>query len=155
MKELKNYPEVTVGALILNKKGDVLLVRSPKWLGGKLSVPGGHINYCEKAYDAIVREVKEEVGIKVKPVELLAVQDVILPEEFYDHSKHFIFLDFLCEAITDDVKVDRKEISEYIWVNPEEALSMDIEKYTRRLIKIYLKWKGRENPSPYFISDDL
>lgn len=44
------YPEATVGALIVNEKGEVLLVHSKKW-GEKYTVPGGHIELGEQAED--------------------------------------------------------------------------------------------------------
>lgn len=36
------YPEITVGALILNPFGEMLLLKSHKWRN-KLVIPGGHI----------------------------------------------------------------------------------------------------------------
>jgi nucleoside triphosphatase len=38
----QTYPEATVGALVVNEKGEVLIVRSHKW-GSKYTVPVGHI----------------------------------------------------------------------------------------------------------------
>ena len=59
-KEKKQIsPSVIVGALVINKKGNIFLARSKKW-GNKFSVPGGHVNLDESLEDAIKREVKEE-----------------------------------------------------------------------------------------------
>jgi nucleoside triphosphatase len=139
-------PTPTVGALIVNSKGDILLVRSYKWADGKFSVPGGHIEPYERIEEAVKREVKEEVGLDVEVKELLLIQQVIKPEEFYDKERHFIFFDFLCFAKDDNVKIDNKEIQEFIWVKPEEALIYNLEKYTRNLINKYLRYlKGDKN----------
>jgi nucleoside triphosphatase len=130
------YPEATAGALIVNPKGDVLIVRSSKW-SDKFTVPGGHIELGERAEDAIRREVKEETGLDAEPVKLLLVQQAIYPEDYYKHE-HFIFMDFLCQTQTSDVKLDGRELQRYLWVKPEKALGLDLEKYTRNFVNKYL-----------------
>jgi len=131
------YPEATVGALIVNPKGDVLIVRSSKW-SDKFTVPGGHIELGEPAENAIKREVKEETGLDVEPVKLLLVQQAIYPVNYYKHE-HFIFMDFLCQTESAEVKLDGRELQEYIWVSPEKALELDLEKYTRNFVNKYLE----------------
>jgi nucleoside triphosphatase len=131
------YPEATAGALIVNPKGDMLIVRSNKW-NDKFTVPGGHIELGERAEDAIKREVKEETGLDVEPVKLLLVQQAIYPENYYKHE-HFIFMDYLCQAQSSEVKLDGRELQEYVWVRPEKALELDLEKYTRNFVNKYLE----------------
>mgnify|MGYP000253551257 CR=1 FL=1 len=137
---MNSSPIVAVGALIRNKKGKILLVQSPKWLEKRYSVPGGHVEIYEKLEDAVKREVKEETGLDVLPIKLLLIQQVINPEEFYEKEKHFIFFDFLCEAINEEVKLDNVELVDYIWVDPKDALNLKLESYTRRLILKYLRY---------------
>jgi nucleoside triphosphatase len=131
------YPEATVGALIVNPKGDVLIVRSIKW-SDKFTVPGGHIELGERAENAIKREVKEETGLDVEPVKLLLIQQAIYPTNYYKHE-HFIFMDFLCQTESTEVKLDGRELQEYIWVSPEKALELDLEAYTRNFVNKYLE----------------
>jgi nucleoside triphosphatase len=131
------YPEATVGALIVNPKGDVLIVRSIKW-SDKFTVPGGHIELGERAENAIKREVKEETGLDVEPVKLLLVQQAIYPTNYYKHE-HFIFMDFLCQTESTEVKLDGRELQEYIWVSPEKVLELDLEAYTRNFVNKYLE----------------
>ncbi|HLI46186.1 MAG TPA: NUDIX domain-containing protein [Geobacterales bacterium] len=133
-------PVVAVGALIRNKKGEILLVQSPKWLEKRYSVPGGHVELNERLSDAVVREAKEETGLDVRPIKLLLIQEVINPEEFYERERHFIFFDFLCEAMSEDVKLDNVELIDYVWVEPKKALDLKLESYTRRLVMKYLKY---------------
>ena len=133
----QQYPEATVGALILNSKGEVLIVRSSKW-NDKYTVPGGHIELGERAEDAIRREVKEETCLDVEVERLLLVQQAIYPR-FYHKHEHFVFMDYLCRAKGTNVKLDGKELQHYIWVNPREALKLDIEQYTRNFVTKYLQ----------------
>jgi nucleoside triphosphatase len=133
----QRYPEATVGALVVNSQGLVLIVRSSKW-NDKSTVPGGHIELGERAEDAIRREVKEETGLEVKSVRLLLVQQAIYPRDYYKHE-HFIFMDYICEADGSDVKLDGRELQEYVWVKPEAALKLNMEEYTRNFVNKYLE----------------
>ncbi|MEM2114499.1 MAG: NUDIX domain-containing protein, partial [Candidatus Caldarchaeum sp.] len=86
---MQKNPELTVGAFILDRRDNLLLVVSHKW-GYLYSIPGGHVNYGEKIFDAVVREAREEVGIKVKPERVMAFQEVCNPDQFYKKGRHFI-----------------------------------------------------------------
>jgi nucleoside triphosphatase len=134
---VQNYPEATVGALIVNEKGKLLLVRSYKW-GTKYTVPGGHIELGERSETAVKREVKEEVGLDAEPVRLLLVQEAIYPANYIKHE-HYIFLDYLCLTNSSDVKLDGKEIQEYVWTTPSDALRLDLESFTRNLVEAYMR----------------
>jgi len=133
------YPEATVGALVVNPKGEVLLATSSKW-NGKFTVPGGHIELGERAEDAIKREVKEETGLDVEPIELLLVQQAIYPEHYYKHE-HFVFLDYVCKATDSSVRLDRRELQTYVWVRPKDALTLEMDGYTRNFVLKFLSRK--------------
>ena len=139
---VQNYPEATVGALIVDDKGEILLVRSYKW-GKKYVVPGGHIELGERSEAAIKREVKEEVGLEVEPVRLLLIQEAIYPTDYIKHE-HYIFLDYLCRTHESKVELDGDEIQEHIWMLPKDALQLDLEIFTRNLVHAYMKL-GTEN----------
>jgi len=134
---VQNYPEATVGALIVNSNGEILLVKSYKW-GSKYTVPGGHIELGERSEVAVRREVKEEVGLEVEPVRILLVQEAIFPADYIKHE-HYIFLDYLCRATSSTVKLDGKEIQDYVWTDPNDALQLELESFTRNLVEEYVK----------------
>ena len=139
---VQNYPEATVDALVVNDKGEILLVRSYKW-GSKYTVPGGHIELGERSETAIKREVREEVGLEVEPVRLLLVQEAIYPPDYVKHE-HYIFLDYLCRTNSSKVELDGNEIQEYIWRLPKDALQLDLESFTRNLVEAYASQLGVE-----------
>lgn len=134
---VQNFPEATVGALIVNSNGEILLVKSYKW-GSKYTVPGGHIELGERSEVAVRREVKEEVGLEVEPVRILLVQEAIFPADYIKHE-HYIFLDYLCRATSSTVKLDGKEIQDYVWTAPNDALQLELESFTRNLVEEYVK----------------
>ncbi len=140
------YPEATVGALIVNERGEVLIVRSKKWYD-KYTVPGGHIELGERAEDAIRREVKEETGLDAEPVELLIVQQAIYPKDFYKHE-HYIFMDYILKAKSSRVELDGRELQDYLWIKPEEALKLNLEEYTRNFVLRYLEKQGKIEVTP-------
>ena len=142
MALVQNYPEATVGALIVNGKGEILLVRSYKW-GTKYTVPGGHIELGERSETAVKREIREEVGLEVEPVRLLLVQEAIYPADYIKHE-HYIFLDYLCRTDSSEVKLDGKEIQEYVWTTPSDALQLELESFTRNLVEAYMRHESVE-----------
>ena len=131
------YPEATVGALVVNERHEILLVRSEKW-GQKFTVPGGHIELGERAEDAIVREVKEETGLDSVVEELLIVQQAIYPKDYYKHE-HYVFMDYVGRATSSEVKLDGRELQSYHWIKPEDALKLEMEEYTRNFIAKYVE----------------
>ncbi len=139
-KNPQRYPEPTVGGFIINSEGEVLLCHSEKWMDN-YTIPGGHVELGEQIEDALKREMKEEVGMDVKPVRLLLMQEAIYSTEFYKR-RHFIFLDYLCKASSSEVRIDNDEIQSYLWVKPKKALGMRVDTFTRKLLREYLASEG-------------
>jgi len=139
------FPEPTVGALIVNQQGKILLARSHKWFD-KYTLPGGHIEVGESMADAVRREVKEEVGLDVEVVEMLLAQEAIFAPEFYK-KKHFIFIDFYCKSKDQQVKLDQNEIQDYTWVYPGAAYNLKLDSFTRKTLDTYLKRGYSSSPS--------
>jgi nucleoside triphosphatase len=135
--ENRRYPEPTVGALILNGNGQILLAKSNKWKN-RFTLPGGHVELGETVEEALKREIREEVGLEIERIRFLQFQEAVYSPGFI-HPKHFIFLDFLCKAKTDNVKVDNTEIQDFVWVDPRKALRMNVEPFSKRTITKYLE----------------
>jgi nucleoside triphosphatase len=131
------YPEPTVGGLVVNKEGKILLTKSHKWYD-KYTLPGGHIEVGETMKEAVAREVKEEVGLDVEVAELLLMQEAIFAEEFWKR-KHFIFFDFLCRSKDQQVKLDGGELQEYVWEYPGAAFRLNLDSFTKKTIEKYLQ----------------
>lgn len=65
-------PTVAVGALIINEQQEILFIERSKNPGkGLLGLPGGFVDAGETAEAAVVREIKEEVGLVVQQLEYL------------------------------------------------------------------------------------
>jgi len=78
----KIIQDINIGvAAIIKKSNKFLLVKRKKHLyeGGLWSFPGGHIEKFESVKDAIIREVKEETGLKIKKLKFLNYVESINP----------------------------------------------------------------------------
>ncbi len=69
----KRYPFVTaVHWFAFNPQGEVLLSRrfQTGYKDGQFSLPAGHVEGGETATEALIREVREEVGVVLSPQDL-------------------------------------------------------------------------------------
>ena len=119
--DLRKGVEVVASSLIVNKKGEILLIKSHKW-GDVYLIPGGHLEPFEKIFDGAKREGEEETGLKLKPLYCVNIGELLNDPNFH-RKAHLIYFHIVCEALTEDVKLDDKELQEYIWIKPEKALT--------------------------------
>ncbi len=135
----QKFPHPTVGALIFNPEGKLLLVRTHKFRN-KYVVPGGHIEVGEKMTDALVREAKEETGLDVYDLEFIFFQEFIQDDSFWQ-KMHFIFFDFACKTNSSEVTLN-DEAQSYLWVTMEDALKLPLDSYTGNAIRELMKRKA-------------
>lgn len=130
-------PVVTVGALIFNEAGQVLMLRTHKW-SDLWGIPGGKIQWGEPAETALRREIREETNLEVRDVRLALVQDCIHSPEFY-RDAHFVLLNYTCRCVEPAEVRLNDEAREFRWVSPTGALAMPLNTPTRRLLEAVLK----------------
>lgn len=135
--------EVVGSAIIENANGKILLVRSPKWKN-KWTMPGGHIEPGEKIEQALLRESEEEVGLKLESEGIISFGELIDSKDFH-RLAHFVYFDILCKTSDTNITLDNIELKECKWVNPEEALNMDLAESYENTIREYLKHKTRHS----------
>lgn len=126
-------PEATVGALIFNEAGKVLMIRTHKW-SNLWGIPGGKIKWGEPSLDALHREIKEETGLDVTDLEFVLVQDCIRSKEFY-RDAHFVLLNYTCRCVGETRVRLNEEARESRWVTTAEALKMPLNTPTRILLE--------------------
>jgi phosphoglycolate phosphatase len=139
----QHVPTSTVGALIFNSKGEVLMIRTHKW-SNKWGIPGGKIKWGETSETALRREIKEETGLKVTDIKFVLVQDCIHSKEFY-HDAHFVLLNYTCRCVEKNPRVKlNDEGQEFRWLTLTEAKKLELNKPTKILIDaVAIKSEGR------------
>jgi ADP-ribose pyrophosphatase YjhB (NUDIX family) len=91
---------LTVTGVLPDREGRLLLVRRAD--NGYWALPGGGVEPGERVVEAVVREVEEETGIHVKPVNLIGIYsnpDAIVSYDHGDRRYHVVSIAFLCEPM--------------------------------------------------------
>ncbi|MDD5627126.1 MAG: NUDIX domain-containing protein [Patescibacteria group bacterium] len=129
--------EIVNTAIIKNKKGEILIARSPKW-SNKWTLPGGHLEPGENLLASAQREAEEETGLKVKPIKIIDSNELINSPDFHRPS-HVVYYDCLFEFVRGKLKLEKNELSKAKWVLPEKALKLDLADGCRKSIQHYLE----------------
>ena len=135
-------PSTTVASIIIkniNNELNILLTkRNVPPFKGLWCLPGGHIDKYESAKGAVVREVKEEVGIDFD-CEFFSYFDEILPKE----SIHSVVLVFVGYA-TGEINKNDAEVLETRWFSKEELKKINLAfKHNEILNHYFLYWNQR------------
>lgn len=96
-REFPSAPLVGVGAVVVHDGRVLLARRGQAPLKGHWTVPGGVLELGETLVDGVAREVREETGLLVEPVELIEVLDRIhrLDNRI---QFHYVIADYLCRV---------------------------------------------------------
>lgn len=130
--------------LIVDKKGEVLLSQrnEPKYKKWHKfwQIPGGVIEFGEDPEETLIREIKEEVGVKVKIERLLpfAGSNVWRFPKFDVQS---ILLCYLCRIVKGKPNSDHWETLDLAWFNPREIDYKKCLPLTKKFISVYLNGK--------------
>ena len=97
-REFPETPLFGVGAVIV-ESGRVLLVRRGQQpLKGKWSLPGGMLELGESLLSGVAREVRQETGLEVEPIELIELLDRVHREDNRVRY-HYVIADYLCRVV--------------------------------------------------------
>jgi NAD+ diphosphatase len=130
-----HYPRTDPAIIVAVTKGEAcLMARKAGWPEGLYSVVAGYVDHGESLEDAVVREVFEETGIRIKSARYHSSQPWPFP--------YTLMLGYFAEAEDGEICVDKDELEEAKW-------------FTRESIIEGLKNKTHKLPSHFSISRKL
>ena len=127
-REFPQTPIMGIGAVIV-KDGRVLLVRrGSEPLKGHWTLPGGVLEVGETLSQGIAREVREETGLQVEPLELIELLERIHRDQGRVRF-HYVIADYLCRVTAGELRA-ASDADAVRWVeraewNSHSALKLD------------------------------
>ena len=111
---------ISVSALVMNEKNEVLLLRT-HWRSDTWEMPGGNVEVGEPLDKAVSREFLEETGIVIRPLGITGV--------YYNVTKHVLSVVFKAEYVSGEIKIQPEEIKEAKYIELHES---NIDQYITR-----------------------
>jgi ADP-ribose pyrophosphatase YjhB (NUDIX family) len=140
----RKYPDspiVGVGGVVIHRHRVLLVRRGHEPLKGEWSIPGGTVELGEELAEAVRRELKEETGLSVEPLEVIAIFDRIQGVGRRVRY-HFVIVDYLCR-LKGGKLTPGSDVMDARWVRPNElapyALTEKAESVVREAFRFSRK----------------
>jgi 8-oxo-dGTP diphosphatase len=133
----RRYPErpiLGVGALIFDRDRILLVERGQEPLMGYWSLPGGVLEAGETLEQGIVREVREETGLEVKPAAMLEIFERIMRDAQGALEYHYVLIDYIC-LVTGGALHAADDASRVAWVPRRQLADYQITAGTLPVIE--------------------
>jgi mutator protein MutT len=107
-----NNPPTTVQAWIERDGAYLVLKRNEEPFAGEWDLPGGFVEMGESPAEAVVREVAEETGLTVAPIELFGA----FASPYGTTGRHTVDIGYRCRIEGGEFELDTDEKSDSAWV---------------------------------------
>lgn len=112
---------VNVAIGVITSEDKILLIKRERGdFVGLWGLPGGKVEECEHIDMAIEREIKEELGLKLKFNQLLGTTTEVM------HNTNSTSIIHCCELLMDKEQEISNPEFEYKWFSKEEIISSDV-----------------------------
>ncbi len=107
------------GVLLFNNKNELLIVKP--FYKDHWSIPGGVVDADESMRATVIRETREEIGLRLKNIKFICV-DYTKEDTEKTEALQFIFYGGrLTPEQIKKIKIDQKEIIDYKFVNTRQV----------------------------------
>lgn len=135
-KKAKRQLFVALG-IILRKNGDILLAKrnDPKnhTVHGYWEFPGGKIEFGELPPATVVREVKEEVGLRVEVKNFFSAYSWVNPTR---PNIQIVLLVYVVQPVGSEIaKPHNREVSEVAWMSLEKATTLPLVGNNKKILR--------------------
>lgn len=118
----------THGALVVIWRNEKLLLVRNSYLD-YYSLPGGYLKSGETALEAAVRELTEEIGLRVRPDELVLGREET--HQWAGKTDHVVLFDLMVN-VDPPLRIDNREVISAGFYTSEEALKLNLFPPLRR-----------------------
>lgn len=134
---------VGCGAIVFNSNDEILLI---KRANGRWFYPGGFCDVGCSPAENVVREVREETGLSVKPVRLIAVTDSL---KLGSPARHLYSILFYCNLEGGKIRPHPLEVLEARFF-PLDKIPEPLHSVNRTWIKLAREFHFEGRVEPYF-----
>ncbi len=121
---------LVAAGLIRGAQADRYLLRrrlKGSHLAGSWEFPGGKVELGESPPDALVRELREELGVEVRVGEIFAVGHHVYPE------REVVLLVYECELVAGEPQA--LEVADFAWFTAAEVCALDLPPADRPVVE--------------------
>ena len=141
-REFPDYPRVGVGGVVVNNGRVLLIRRGQQPLKGRWSLPGGLVEVGETLIEALRRELKEETGLDVEPVQILGIFERILLGRRSSLGRrrvryHYVLVDYVCRLRRSRRPPKLRpatDVTAACWVRPEQLRDYQVTAQARKVM---------------------
>ncbi len=123
-----------MGALIIEGNRILLVERGQEPLKGYWSLPGGVLEPGETLDRAIRREIEEETGLQIEPLEVVEIFERIMRDTLGRVEYHYVLIDYLC-SVTSGVLGAADDASRVAWFEREDLAALKLTEGTLPVIE--------------------
>lgn len=141
MEQGKDYIGVGVGAFIMNPHSHVLLMKRGPGCKNEVGcwiIPGGSVKFGETLRQAVVREVREELGVEIEIDGQLAAYDHLIPAE----GQHWVTNVFPAHITTGIPQIMEPEKCDAVEWFPLDKLPEPLAIASQGVINYFLGLRG-------------
>lgn len=142
-REYPQAPIVGVAAVVVRGEEILLVRRGREPMLGAWSLPGGALELGETTAEGAAREVYEETGVRVQPIEVITTLDRIVHDEAGRVRFHYVLVEWVClaENETTSEPVSGDDAMEARWIPYREIFSAEYDLGMTTLDVIQRAWK--------------
>jgi len=113
----KHQYTLAIASAFIEKNKKYLLIYDPRFSCWR--VPGGKVDFGERIENALQREIKEELGVKIIIDGFLGFgQDQMIFKKKFQTSRAVFY--FKCKTKSSKINPNQREISRYKWLSLSE-----------------------------------
>ena len=139
----REYPErpiVAVGGIIFHEDTVLLVKRNREPAMGQWSLPGGAVELGERLEEALKREIREEVSIKIGIGGLVRLLDRVVHDKKSKVRFHYVIADYWGWKVSGQPHA-ASDISDARFVTLKEARKLGIHKEVEATILMAMKMR--------------